>query len=79
MTQWHTVGSTTAKVCGHTIAVQTATNDAGEEVTRTAGYPNPDGKPFQYDALDLCQPCYFAAMDRHPMTFEQMTAAWKGN
>jgi hypothetical protein len=75
---WKNTGTATAPTCGHTYAIQTAINDQGETVTRHDAYPDPDSQPFEYDALDLCYTCYVAKMDRRPMSFDQMTAAWRG-
>lgn len=74
--QWYDTGTATAAKCGHPYPIQEAINDRGEHVTRHDAYPDPDN--FDLDARDLCHTCYCAKMDRRPMSFAQMTAAWRG-
>ena len=76
---WADTGATvTATVCGHACPVQTATNDRGQLVTRADTYPDPDAPTFADDAPELCPRCYVAKMERRPMSFAQMCAAWTG-
>ena len=76
-TIWTTLTATATK-CGHPYPIQTTVNDMGETVTIHAVYPDPNAETFTYDAPELCERCYFAAMNARPlMTPRQFSQAWR--